>query len=187
MDDVTLMPDQEVAIGLPLSGYRLIPGYQGMLGLPVEAYLRLYAVNDQGDRRLIADPGDVSPLVERIGSEEDAWRFLRLFTAPATHYLFQKQTSTVDLDAPAPGQPAGIGSISPEVARRIGYQPPEMRLENREYLATRMLVRASAGAGGGATVLRRREAVGVDGSYRLIADEEVAQLDRGEVVLPMYE
>jgi hypothetical protein len=188
MDSITLLFEQEIDIGLPLSGYRLIPGYKGEAGLPLEAFLHLYAVNDAGERVLIAGPNDLSPLVERVSSEEAAWRFLRLFTAPATHYLFEKNTYVIDIRVREAGEEAAIGTISPEVARSVGYQPPQMRLEDDEYIAQRDLARVDAARPSGpATLLRRREALSQAGVYRFIEDRVVGEIERKNVYIPYYE
>ncbi len=187
MDEVKLLEDQEVKLRLPMSGYRLIPGYTGHLGLPVEIHLRLYAVKDQ-EKRLIASPDDLSRIVTHIDDEDAAWRFLRLFTAPATHYLFQKGVYTIDLEVSSPGLQTGEGVISPEVAQRIGLQPAEMTRENRQYVASRDLVRANAmERGAPAEVLRRRETLSEGAAYRLIEDRVKGSIPRQDVTFPSYE
>jgi hypothetical protein len=186
MERVTLLFEQEINIDLPLAGRRLIPGYRGQFGLPVEIYLRLYAVKDE-DKALIAGPDDLSRFVTHIVDENAAWRFLRLFTSPETHYLFQKEVFSVDLKVSA-GPKSEVGGISPNVARRIGYQPPEIKRETNEYVARRDLVRADAkNRQKQATALRRREALTDDGQYRFIEDKILADLSRTDVVMPSYE
>jgi hypothetical protein len=184
---INLLEDQEVQLGLPLSGYRLIPGYTGHLGLPVEIYLRLYAVKDQ-EKRLIASPDDLSRIVTHIDDQDAAWRFLRLFTAPATHYLFQKGLYTIDLEVSSPGLQTGEGMISREVAQRIGFQPAEMTRENHQYVASRDLVRANAIERGAlAEVLRRRETLSEGAAYCLIEDRVKGRIAREDVAFPSYE
>jgi hypothetical protein len=121
---ITLLFTQELKLDLPLSGHRLIPGYGEKMGLPVEVYLRLYAVKNE-EKTLITGPSDLSRFVTRINSEETAWRFLRLFTAPETHFLFQKGTYTVELGILPPGLAGGTAMISPDLAVRVGYEAPE--------------------------------------------------------------
>lgn len=188
MSDVTLLFDRKIDISIPLSGYQLIPGYQGEVGLPLEAFLRLYAVSDQGNIILIAGPDHLSKLVYRINSEEEAWNFLRLFTGPKTHYLFQKETYIVDIHVLTPGEVAGIGAVSPEIARQIGYQPPQIRLEGHEYIAQRNLASASAARpSGSVTIIRRHEVLSQNGTYRFINDYMVGKTERINICIPYYE
>lgn len=184
---ITLLPDQEINIDLPMSGHRLIPGYSGQIGLPLEIYLRLYAVKDE-EKTLIAAPGDLSRFVKRIDGEEAALRFLRLFTAPDTHYHFQRGNYTIDLDVGVPGSLHTAGTISPELAKRIDYQSPEIQLEKNEYLAERDLMRAdSANRSEPVEVFRRREALSREGDYRFIEDKVKGEIRRQDVPFPSYE
>lgn len=187
MQPVTLLFDQEIDIGLPLSGHHLIPGYQGQIGLPMEIYLQLYAVKGE-ERALIAGPNDLSRFVTQIDGEIAAWRFLRLFTAPETHFLFQKDVYTIDLEVSAPGAPLRAGAISPALAQRVGYQPPEMRREGPQYLARRDLVRADArNRSLPVTFFRRSEALAENGAYIFIDEQSLAELPRTDVIMPSYE
>ncbi|HSB70753.1 MAG TPA: hypothetical protein VLT62_15610 [Candidatus Methylomirabilis sp.] len=188
MEEVTLLFDQEIAIGLPLSGYRLVPGIRGRMGLPAEAFLELYAVSAEGEKTLIAGPADLSPLVGHIGSEDEAWRFLRLFTAPETHYFFQKAAYTTDLRVLSPGEPPAVSAISPALARQVGYQAPQIRLEGNEYVACRDLIR-TGGTQRSAPValLRRWEALSREGSYRLIEERVIGELESTQAIPPSYE
>ena len=188
MEDITLLFDQELVIGLPLSGYRLVPGFRGRMGLPAEAFLVLYAVSAGGEKILIAGPEDLSRLVSHIGSEDEAWKFLRLFTAPETHYFFQKATYTTDLRVLSPGEPRGVSAISPEVARQVGYQAPQMRREGNEYVACRDLIRSGpAQASAPVVVLRRWEALSTEATYRLIEDRVIGEVEFTQAIPPSYE
>jgi hypothetical protein len=187
MENINLLFDQEIHLDLPMTGYRLIPGYSGQFGLPVEIYLRLYAVKDE-EKKLIASPDDLTRIITHIDDEEAAWRVLRLFTAPETHYLFQKDIYTIDLNVAAPGSPTGDGMVSPDVAQRIGYQPPKINLENHQYIASRDLVRANAMERSAlAEVLRRHEALSEDADYCFIEDQVKGKIARQDVRIPSYE
>jgi hypothetical protein len=188
MEDVTLLFDRQLDVGVPLAGSRLVPGMGPEGGLPLEAFLRLYAVDQSGKAVLIAGPADLAPLVTRVGSEEAAWRFLRLFTAPETHYLFQKDAYTIDLRVAAPGEAREVGTITPDDAARFGYQPPQMTFDGGEYTARRDLVHAAPAAQSKpATLVRRREALAEDGAYRLVDERDVGPIARTAVIVPAYE
>ena len=187
MENIGLLFDQEIDVGLPRSGYRLIPGYAGHLGLPVEVFLRLYAVKGD-EKRLIANPGDLSGIVTSIDDEDAAWRFLHLFTSPDTHYLFQKGAYTIDLALSPDGTVAGVGMISRDVNQQIGYRAPEMVLEDREYVSSRDLIRAnSVDRSAFVDVIRRRESVSEGGRYRFIEDKAKGRIARSDVPFPSYE
>lgn len=184
---ITLLPDQEILIDLPLSGHRLIPGYSGHIGLPMEIYLRLYAVKAE-EKTPIAAPDDLSRFVERIDDEEAAWRFLRLFTGPDTHYLFQRGFYTIDLRVGRPGSESAVGMISPGESQRLRYQQPEIKLVDDGYLAERDLIRAHpVDRSAPVQVFRRREALSRDGGYVFIEDEVKGEIGRREVPFPSYE
>lgn len=187
MSDVVLFFDRAIDLGIPLSGYRLIPGAPDTAGLPLEAFLKLYAVDDQGKQILIAAPSDLSPLVQHIPDQAAAWRFLHLFTAPDTHYLFQKDEYTLDLRLATDGN-EGPGTISPELARSFGYDPPRMLHEGDKYQAVRYLVRARAvESPDPAVILRWRESLSEDGAYSLLEERVITQVERYLVHVPSYE
>ncbi len=184
---ITLLSDQEIHLDLPLSGYRLIPGYSGKVGLPFEIYLRLYAVKGD-EKNLIAGPPDLSRFVTSVADENAVWRFLRLFTFPDSHYLFQKDVYTIDLEVAPLASPTGVGMISPETAQRIGYEAREVKLEHDEYITGHDLMRAApVNSSTAIEVLRRREALSRDGAYRFIEDRMKGEIGRQDVIFPSYE
>ena len=137
---------------------------------------------------LIMNPEDLSPFISHIDNDDQAWQVLRLFTDPTTHYLFQKEVYTIDLEVSMNGNMVGFGKISSEVAQRIGYCPPEIGVEDHKYISRRDLVRARAQySSERAKIIRRREAISNDGTYNLIGEKMIGEVERGEVTLPSYE
>ena len=188
MQDVTLLDDREVKTGLHLSGFRLVPGYQGEVGLPLEAFLRFYAVNDEGKVLPINSPQDLSPLVSGVNSEEEARQFLLFFTSPETFYFFRTDTATVELRVGTPSAHAPAGTVTREAAERINYEPPQTRSEGDSWVAVRDLARASmTSPSARATAVRRRESVSRSGDYRLIGEETLGRIERDEISLPYFE
>lgn len=188
MEIVNLLFDRELTPGFSVPGYRLIPGYSGEVGLPFEAFLRLYAVKDETERVLISGPGDLSPLVGPIKNVEAAWSFLCLFTAPETHYLFQKDVYILDLTVARSDEDRALGEISAVIARKIGFQPPRIEMSNQEYVATRDLVRIDTrGLARSPVVLRRKEGLSASGAYRFIEERAIGEVERKDVTLPAYE
>ena len=188
MNNVTLLFDREIQIAVPLKGYRLIPGFEGQGGLPMEAFLRLFAVNEKGDRAKISGPSDLSPLVAAVRNEREAWSFFRLFTGASTHYLFRTDTYVVDVQIAVSRDIQSIGDISAEGARKAGLTEPELTHKDSEYSASRDLLRVGVRNSNPAPViLRRREAISETGKYRFIEDAVVAEVSRTDVLLPNYE
>ena len=188
MQDVTLLDDREVMTGLDLSGYRLVPGYQGEVGLPIEGFLRFYAVSNEGKVLPINSPQDLSPLVSGVNSEEEARQFLFFFTSADTFYFFRTDTAIVELRVGTPSPHAPAGTITREAADRINYEPPQMSSEGDLWVAVHDLARASVTSpSAGATAVRRRESVSRSGDYRLIGEEALGPIERDEISLPYFE
>lgn len=181
-DSVTLLHDSEVQLGIPLSGYRLFPGFRGEVGLPTKAFLRLFAVG--GDDVIEVTPDRLSALVERIETEDEAWRFLRLFTSRETHHLFRTNGYVIDLLV----DPSRPGGVTKAVAERIGYLEPELRREGTTFFVRRDLVSVDAARPSASpAIVRRRESLSQDGEYRVLDEQEIARLTPGTVNLPYYE
>jgi len=187
MNNIALLPNERIDLDLPLSGYSLVPGYKGKIALPVELYLQLYAIKGE-EKILIREPCDLSRIVAGIENEAAAWRFLRLFTASESHYLFQKGIYTIELMLAAPGRELGDGIISAEIADAIGYEPPEMRHEHETFTASRDLVRTDPlNPAKPMQMLRRREALSERGRYCFVEDILKGKIEQRNVVVPSYE
>jgi hypothetical protein len=185
--DVTLLPDQALAPGFLRPGWRLVPGYAGEAGLPLEAFLRLFAVGGEGGPARIARPEELAPLVDRIRGEEDAWSFLRLFTSPGTFAWFP-DVALVEPGIGDPGGPGEVAAILPEAARRLGVQPPRMTRSGQEYRALRDLLRVRPGGPSAPlAVVRLEEALGEDGTYRVVDERRLGTLSPGEAWVPYFE
>lgn len=188
MEHPVLLSGEAVNLPVALSGYRLIPGYVGRLSLPVELQLNLYAVKDQ-EVVPIRSPEDLSPLIECVPDANAAWSILRLFSATETHYLFQRDIYTLDLQVCSSGAARSTAEISPEVAARVGYEAPTMRIHGEAYHALRDVIQAEArGASGrGPVILRRRESLSKRGEYRFFEDTVKGYVTASDVFLPCYE
>jgi hypothetical protein len=183
-----LVREREIQSGFVLRGHRLIPGSEGEVGLPLEAFLRLYAVRGTEKPIRIDGPADLAPLVSSIDDEEAAWRFLRLFTAPETSYLFHKDCWLIELRSRSSGEAAVAGTVDPAIARAAGLSPPTMAVTPDGYIAEHDLFCASPSEGRTAgKVCRRREYVARSGVYRVLDHRIVGRLDPADVVLPRYE
>jgi len=186
--NIVLMKDQIIDIDLPLGGHKLCPGYiSGQSGLPMEIYLRLYVINDI-DALQLNNPEELSGFVSEINDEHSAWRFLRLFTALNTHYYFQKADYTIDLGVAETGSLLQSVILTPDAAKRAGYEPPRMIIEDDGYTASRDLIHADPAAVlSPATVIRRRESISGNAGYRFIEDSVKGEIGREHVAFPAYE
>jgi hypothetical protein len=85
-DEIWILQDQPIRVSFDTKGATFYKGGRGVMGLPLENHLRLIAVQDH-DKEEIATVADLKGRVV-IASSEQALEFVRLFTSPATHYLF---------------------------------------------------------------------------------------------------
>jgi hypothetical protein len=185
-DDTSLLYDREFHVEFPLRGCRLVPGIEGAAGLPLEAFMKLFAVDGAGHRTLIRSPADLAPFVERIDTADQAWSFVRLFTSPDTHYLFQRGDFIVDPTLLGPGDPPELGGVDRAEAVKAGYRPPSVKQEGA-FVLERDLLYFPSNASAPVTLIRRRERVALDGAYRHIGDDRVGQIKRALTVTPSYE
>jgi len=85
-DDIWILGDQVIRVSFDTKGYTFYKGGKGIPGEPMEKYSQLVAVKGD-DKVLIPTIPDLKGRVA-IKSAEEALDFVRLFTAPETHYLF---------------------------------------------------------------------------------------------------
>jgi len=182
MSEPFLMFDQVIQVSAPLSGYRLVPGTEDSLGLPVEAFLRLYAVDTSGNVKRMQALLDVLALVEEIRSEEEALQLLRLETAPETHFLFPNSHY---LDVRVCTTLERIGDVTERAAVAAGYLPPSCVAIGDGFDASRDLVRLDSDEG--RVLVRLSEHLSRAASYRLISETLIGIIDPSEIMLPDYE
>lgn len=179
---VQLMFDEEILIGIPLSGYRLVPGTEGTLGLPSEAFLRLYAINGLGTVKRIEDLKDVLVLVEEVRSEKEALQLLRVETAPETHFLFP---SSRYLDIRVCRVPQFVGDVTESAADIVGYRPPFCISTEDGFRVTRDLIRLDAD--NVCILVRRTEHLSRVAAYSLLEEISVGKINCADIILPDYE
>jgi hypothetical protein len=179
---IQLMSDLAIPVGAPLSGYRLVPGTERPLGLPVEAFLRLYAVDDSGTAKPIQTLSDVLALVDEVRSEEEAVELLRLETAPETHFLFPDSRY---LDVRVCRTLERAGDLTERAAVAAGYQPSSSVAIGDGFDVFRDLVRLDAGSA--CVLVRRCEHLSRAGNYRYLSETPIAAINPSEILLPDYE
>jgi hypothetical protein len=184
MEPVTLFEEREIKVRFDLGGHRLIPGCSGVLGEPIEHFLELYAVSADHTVR-ISSPTDLARITRAVRSPAEALEFVRLFTSPRTHYLFDRERVSIDLVV-AGTDPRGFGVIGRELAQRLALPPDHVSSEAAAFRIDRCLVGAESPSAA-RTVLARSERVFHDGRYELVSEQAVASLGADEVTLPSYE
>lgn len=185
-EPITLLTDEALDVKLALHPYRLIPGYRGELGLPVEAFLALYAVREGRPVASIETPTDLSRFVTTIQDEGEALSFVQLFTAPETQHLFPKDETVIDLSVVPDSAPARVGTVAASLGRELGVEEPHVTRTADAFIITRSLVRAIS-LSGPRVVLRRTERVSEDGRYQLLREETLGELPADAVRIPYYE
>jgi hypothetical protein len=184
MEPVTLFETREILVPFDIGDYRLIPGCAGDLGEPVEAFLLLYAVAAASTTH-IAGPTDLSGITRAVRSSEEALAFVRLFTSPRSHFLFDKQQTILDLVVAGPDA-RQAGEVSREVAQRLWLPALRCVEASGAFEIERCLVRAQD-AMTARTVLLRTERVSADGDYRWVGERVLGLLSPDEVAMPLYE
>jgi hypothetical protein len=183
MEPLTLFEKRAIDVPFDIGPYRLIPGCAGELGEPIEAFLELYAVSASHTRR-IATPNDLAAITEAVHSEDEALAFVRLFTSPQTHYLFEKRR--VLIDVVVADEAAGFGVVRRVVAQRLGLPAGHVTRSVTGFDIQRCLVGGDS-LTGSHPVLLRSERVSTAGDYDWIDDRPLATLTSDEVTLPVYE
>ena len=174
-EDVELYDD--VVVGLDLGDSRLARGYCGELGLPIEAFLRLYAVRDRHVVARIDEPADLTSLVRAVSTADEALAFVRLFTNPSTIHLFGSAELILEV---------GPADLEPHAVESFGVVGPRVGRQGNGFIVVRELVSA-ASVGARQRLIRRTETVSTSGEYRHVGDDELGELEPGTVCLPYVE
>jgi hypothetical protein len=181
-ESLLLMFDRVIPVSAPLSGHRLIPGVEGSLGLPVEAYLRLYAVAAAGAAKRIETLDDVLALVEEVRSKEEAIQLLCLETAPETHFLFPNSHY---LDIRPRDTLERIGDVIESAAFAANYRPLLCEAVGDSFNVSRDLIRPDTGQA--CILVRRTEYLSRAATYRLVGETPIGAIDSSKILLPDYE
>lgn len=184
-DAVTIFRNEAVFLNLEMGRFRLYKGYQGEFGLPVENYLNLYAVVDEEIVAQVFGPEDLSQIVVGISSIKEAEAFCDLFTSKATHFLFPAYRDTIRLVISEENERADVGTISNEMAKKIGLLPESAGETDGSYAVSRNIVINSRNAM--LVVKRTTEILERNGDYRLDSKEYVDSISKSDVLFPEYE
>lgn len=181
-NSVQLMFERAISIDVPLSGHRLVPGIEGSFGLPVEAFLRLYAVDASGSARRMQSLVEVLALVEAVRSEKEALQLLQLETSPETHFLFP---NCRDLDVRLSRSLKKPGDLTERGAAAAGYRAPSCVAVAEGFDVCRDLVRIDPADS--PMLVRRKEHLSRTAEYHLVSETVIGSIERSEIVLPRYE
>jgi hypothetical protein len=163
-EDIWILEDQPVRVTFDTKGATFYKGGRGVLGLPLENHLRLIAVKDR-DKVEIPTVSDLKGRVV-IRNPEEALEFVRLFTSPATHYLF-------------PDNRYVEPTAEDQREKNLALEPITSREENGAFVIERNLVCRDG------KLVRATERVTPDGDYSLVRTEVINE--HSPIPFPIYQ
>ena len=173
-EQIWFLKDKPVRVSFDTKGYAFYKGGRGILGTPIEAYLRLIAV--KGDEKIeILRVSDLKTRVV-INSPQDALEFVRLFTSSKTHSLFPE---VLNIEPSEAEDLPGAGEYTKEYAERIGLEPATSTPEGNGFIVERNLLDSTG------KLFRATESVGRDGDYALLRRMTIDEYS--PVIYPVYE
>jgi hypothetical protein len=173
-EEFWILEKEPIRVSFDTKGYSFYKGGKGLLGSPVESYLRLIAVKKKDNVEI----SSVSDLIYRvvIKSPQEALEFVRLFTSIETHYLFPKihyiePVIAVDTQ--------GLGEYSGEYRERMNLEKAKTSQEKDYFVIERNLLDRAG------KLFRAIEHVGRDGAYSLIKKTIID--DAAPISYPIYQ
>jgi hypothetical protein len=173
-EPIWFLEDRPVRVSFNTKGYAFYKGGRGILGTPIEAYLRLIAV--KGSEKI--EIPRVSDLKARviIESPAQALQFVRLFTSLKTHYLFPE----IPYVEPSEAEDLpDAGEYTKEYAERIRLKPATSKPEGNGFIVERNLLDSTG------KLFRATERVGTDGGYALLKTTTIDE--HSPVIYPLYQ
>lgn len=183
---MTIFHNQEIKVSFGINEYQLMKGCQGVLGKPVEAFLNLYAVKGGKITKRISSPEDLSSIVSKIKNEREALEFVRLFTSPDRHYLFEKERGTIELSKIKDGEKRSVGTIFESRYNDLGLKEPSVVKKGNRFIMERNLVKFSF-LSKPRELVRIAQSVSTTGTYRLLNKEIITEVEPHDVLIPYYE
>jgi hypothetical protein len=173
-DDLRIFTDRAIPVSFDTGGYRFCRGGRGILHTPVEANLHLVYVKGR-EKILLLRVSDLEGRV-RIDTPGQALEFVRLFSAPDTHYLFPDYPY---MEPRKGGEQTGPGEYTPSYAAKMNLAEPAAGREEGAFIVERNLLDRQN------RLFRSRERVGPDGHYAL---DHVQIIDaRSPISYPLYQ
>jgi|GEM_PF-5830869 len=173
-DDIWILEDQAIRVSFDTKGYTFFKGGKGMLNTPIERHLQLVAVKGD-DKVVIPTIPDLKGRVV-IKSPEEALEFVRLFTAPETHYLFHDSRY---IEPHLVSATPSIVEYSDDYQKRMNLQPVETGREDGAFTIHRNLVSPPR------RLIRASERVDEDGGYSIVETEVIDE--HSPVAYPIYQ
>lgn len=165
--------------------WTLFTGIRGEGGLPIEAFLRLYARKDKVTV-CVRQPTEFRNLDGiRLDSAEDALAFVHLFTDPETFYLFDSP-GAIDVNQASDKPEQWYGVIPQGLYHSLRLGPPVVIEGSGCFTVTRYVLSAER-TGNAYAVLRLEERVGRDGDYCVLSSAVIGMVPVGSVRVPMFE
>ena len=168
-----------------LKGWVASAGCAGIIGDPVEAFLKLYLQNETSMLAILSPSNMASSGAVRIRSGEQAINFVQFFTRRDTFFLFD-WPDALDLTVTKTNA-AGLqyGAVPPELYRRLRCEPAVVSEDSGGYVVRRYVVQCKTGKQG-YPVSKLVEHVGRKGQYYLISSETVAEIGDEYIMIPGF-
>lgn len=161
-DEIYILEDKPVHVSFANDFDAFFKGGRGILGTPLEAFLRLIGV--QGDRKIEIEKIDDLKGKVSITTPDEALEFVRLFSSFDTHYLF-KEMQYVE--------------PTPTDYQTHQLKPPQVAPQGNGFLIERNLVDKAG------RLLRSKEYTGKDGTYSLLSSDVIDE--HSPVHYPLYQ
>lgn len=176
--------------GFQAGKWSVLVGWQGEMGAPSWAFLKLFA--RKGARVVpLGNPQDLVRLDGiKIGSTQEAMALVLLFTAPETFFLCERPwyMALTMGKAGANAERAGrYGRVNGSVVKRLSLRPASVVHVNGVYRITRDLLeyRRVTEPLLGYPVVRVTEEVSGGGGYRRVSSKELGVVSYREVRVPV--
>jgi hypothetical protein len=173
-DDLRIFEDHAIPVSFDTRGYRFYRGVRGILHTPVEANLHLVYVKGR-EKILLLRVSDLEGRVH-IETPGQALEFVRLFSAPDTHYFFPDYPY---MEVRKGGEQTGPGEYTPSYAAKMNLAGPVTGREGGEFIVERNLLDRQS------RLFRSRERVGPDGHYALDRVQIIDGLS--PIAYPLYQ
>jgi hypothetical protein len=166
--------DEEISRAFFKGDWKFFKGSDELLGVPIEAFLKLVAVKE-GEKRILPSTKSFKGYVQ-IRNSNDALSFVRLFTDIDTHYLFE-DSEYIEV-CPTIQKPSW-GELSAQDFADLGLSEPLVTKDGEFFLIVRYVVDDNR------NIFQIHEQVSVLGDYQIVKKTPVAK--DVKILTPIYE
>lgn len=174
-DAIWILESEPVQVSYTTKGYTFYKGGTGILGTPIEHQLRLVAVKGK-EKTMIASVADLKDRVN-IMTPEQALDFVRLFTAPETHFLLSD--SAYIEPRLTNDRISGVGEYTAEYNKQMQLKAEVLKTDVDGFVIERNLLDKTG------KLFRVIERVSKNGVYAL--EKKVLIDDKPPIAYPLYQ